>query len=169
VKGGKGQTLNLDTMNCRAENLRWTPRGTSRIGKPVPAFAVAKPARGSTHPLAVLTSEQVGAIRCHYRAGWTLVDIAGELDCSISVVRGVIDGRTYQDIPDPLGPIAKRGRGRRKGVWHGRALLGETEIVEARRLRNSGWTYSKIGEALGVSDRVVSRAIRGKTYRDNTN
>ena len=63
----------------------------------------------------------------------------------------------------PIGPprtvVAPRGES------HGRAVLTEAKVIEARRLRSEGWAYHELGVRYGVSEGTVLAAVSGKTWR----
>jgi hypothetical protein len=58
-----------------------------------------------------------------------------------------------------------RGRGRTAGEWNHHARLTESEVVEMRRLRASGWLQKDLAKKFGVTQATVSQVCTGKTWR----
>src|SRR5262249_51860665 len=57
-------------QNCRLENLRWAPIGTSKTGRML-SGKPPRAKRGEEHYHAVLTAADIPQIRAMYRAGFT--------------------------------------------------------------------------------------------------
>ncbi len=63
-----------DRRNCRADNLRWAPRGTSKLGTLIRRRHNTPPGEGN--PQAVLVERTVRWMRREYRRGRTSQSIA---------------------------------------------------------------------------------------------
>lgn len=51
------------------------------------------------------------------------------------------------------------------GEMVGNAKLTDAMVIDARQMRASGMSYSKIGAAVGVTKRTVMRAIKGESWK----
>jgi hypothetical protein len=157
-----------DPRNCRADNLRWVPRGTNAAAKAPGAKNLPKAVAGSAHPAARLKPRQVRLARSLYRGGWGTAEIAGRLRCSQGTVVSLLKGRTYADVPDPHGPIVMRPRGGKAGHWNPRALCGPEELAEIRRKLAAGVPVKAVAAKHGRSLSSVYAIRRGETYRGAT-
>ncbi len=152
-----------DPGNNRLENLRWAPRGTSKLGRqlgPPPPML-----RGSAKGISVLTEEQIPEIRRMYREGWPYKDIAVDLGVSEEAIRHVLIGRTWSHVIDPQGPLVMRHRGPDSESAPRSKLDWET-VAEIRRLHADGKTYRQIAEQLGVNQCTVRDVCVYRTWKN---
>jgi hypothetical protein len=96
--------------NNRLENLRWAPRGSSKLGRLCSGSPPPAP-YGDSHPHAILTEADIPEIRRLYRDGLGYTEIADMMDMSEEAVRHVLVGKTWAHVPDPGGPIIMRAKG----------------------------------------------------------
>lgn len=149
--------------NNRLENLRWAPRGTSKLGRMLaPTLPVV--VRGSGHYHAVLIEEDIPGIRFLYRAGLGYKEIAEKLEVSEECIRHVLTGKTWAHIPDPLGPIVMRRKGPSSEECH-LSILDWDQVAEIRAQRAAGKTYKEIAAAKGVSVCTVRDIDKERTWR----
>jgi hypothetical protein len=87
--------------NCRADNLRWAPRGTKDLGKR--QWSQHRFPSGEQHPFAVLTDSQVAEIRSLRADGWTLRELADEFETSHSTIHSMVTGKTRKHVLDLEG------------------------------------------------------------------
>jgi hypothetical protein len=148
--------------NCRADNLRWAPVGSSKLGRTLgPTLPVPK--RGEAHPNARLNAEMVREIRASYRAGFRYQEIAADLGVSPETVRNVLIGRTWSHVADPLGPIVMR-----RGPESDAASLTRLDwdaVAAIRAGRSAGRTYDELARQHGVSKCTIRDIIKGRTWR----
>jgi HNH endonuclease len=106
-----------DRANCRADNLRWAPKGASKLGMPAPFRA--RHHAGEHNPGAVLTESVVLRMRRQYRLGRTSAAIAARYDISETAARRAISGSTWRHVPGavkmrrtgaPVGNLNRLGR-----------------------------------------------------------
>jgi len=50
------------------------------------------------------------------------------------------------------------------GEKNGFSKLNTADVISARRLRNSGWTYPQIAARLGVTKTTARRACKGESW-----
>lgn len=98
-----------DRRNCRADNLRWAPRSTSKLGKQIPAIA-RHGNRGEHNPRAVLTADGVIEARRMARDGWSCGDIADEFGVSPGSIRQAVNGVRWKSIPGAIPDAFRRTR-----------------------------------------------------------
>jgi hypothetical protein len=163
-----GQTVfhfpDPDPGNCRADNLRWAPEGTSRIGRtlaPLPP-RLAGEAKGNAR----LTEESVREIRRLYREGWGYREIAADLEVSDEAVRHVLIGHTWSHVPDPYGPIVMRRRGP-GSEWSPRARLDWETVRAIRKGHAAGRSYRQLAAESGISDGAIRNIIKGRTWKED--
>lgn len=149
-----------DPANCRADNLRWAPTGASWAGEQASTPNLPKHDPGSTHHNARLTPTQVGEARKLYREGWTSTDLAAEFQCSQGTILNLLKGRTYTDVPDPLGPIVLRSRGR-EGGFNGTAKLTDDEREQIWIWHEvEGVSYPEIGRRLEINPSTAWQVVQ---------
>jgi hypothetical protein len=152
-----------DPANCRADNLRWAPKGASRVGDRRVAANLPEQVKGARHHNARLTPGQVRQARAWYREGWHTREIAGELGVSQASVLSLLKGLTYTDVPDPLGPVVIRPRGQAGGFNNGAMMGPETAAAIKRRLA-AGEARRTIAEDLGMPVSRVDRIAQGRAW-----
>ena len=92
--------------NCRADNLRWAPRGTNRLGKRPQGLWVSpfQPGHsfnvGSSNPKAILSESDVREIRALARQGWTQTRLADEFGISQAAISNIVRGASWKHVPD---------------------------------------------------------------------
>ncbi len=153
-----------DPGNNRLDNLRWAPRGTSKLGRqlgPTPP----SPGRGESHHLAILTEDLVRDIRTMYREGFRYKEIAADLGASEEAVRHVLIGKTWTHVPDPEGPIVMRHKGPDSESANLSKLDWET-VATIRRLHTEGKTYRQISEQLSVNQCTVRDVCVYRTWKN---
>lgn len=146
-----------DPGNNAATNLRWAPRGTSKVGK-MCSGSPPVPRRGSEHFLAVLTEDDIPVIRAMYRAGFRYKEIASD-----ETIRKVLVGETWAHVPDPLGPIAMRAGPESDAA--GMTKLDWETVDQIRTERAAGKSYAQIAAGKGVSKCTVRDIVKGRTWR----
>lgn len=157
-----------DPANCHADNLRWAPLGATWAGEQTRTKNLPKRSPGSSHHNSRLSPEQVAEARRLYREEqWNATDIAGELGCSQKTVFDLLKGKTYADVPDPLGPIQIRKQGR-EGGFNGAAILTDEEREQALAWRErDGLSYPEIGRRLGVSTTTIWRLVQKRKRNES--
>lgn len=152
-----------DPGNNRVENLRWAPRGASKLGRVLgPRLPVPK--RGSAHHEAVLTEADIPEIRRMYREGFRYKEIAGDLGVAEETIRHVLIGETWRHVPDPDGPITMR-----KGPDSdaaGNTKLDWATVRQIRAEHGAGKSYAMLAEEHGVSKCTVRDIIVGRTWKE---
>lgn len=152
-----------DPWNNRAENVRWAPIGTNKLGKdPLPGRHPDQ--RGEKNPCARLTADLIPWVRAAYRAGSTALDIATELQVSDGAIREVLRGRTWAHIPDPHGPVALRA-GVAQGPANCNAKLDELAVLEMRKRAKAGEPKRALAQAFRVSLPTVYQVVNGDTWK----
>jgi len=82
--------------NCRADNLRWAPRGTRKLGVPSPnssRFGYDRPS-----PTLKLTPASVRQIRHLYRSGSTYKALADQFGVSRSYIGKIVRRWTWKHV-----------------------------------------------------------------------
>lgn len=87
-----------DRHNCRADNLRWAPKGTDRIGK---GFRTHQN-KGEYNPRSVFTEEGVIEARQMAENGCTFREIAEYMGLSREAVRDAVRGRRWKHLPGAI-------------------------------------------------------------------
>ncbi len=152
--------------NCRLDNLRWAPRGSSKIGRILSKPPVTR--YGTDKPNAVLTPKKVQEIRRLYRDGWPYKEIAADLGISEEATRHVLIGRTWGHVPDPDGPIVMRRRGPEKGGGTNARLDWDTaREIRAEYAAGAG-SYQKLAHRYGVDKCTIRDIISGRTWQETT-
>jgi hypothetical protein len=153
-----------DPGNCRAENVRWAPEGTSKVGRmlgpgPPPTLY------GEDRASARLRAADIPAIRRLYREGWTHPDLATEFGVAEETVRHVLTGKTWSHIPDPDGPIAMRRRGPESERCHMTKLDWDSVRV-IRREHAAGQSYAALAKRFWISTCTIRDIVKRRTWRD---
>lgn len=152
--------------NCRLDNLRWAPRGSSKVGKT--CSKAPTPRYGTDHPHARLTPRKVQEIRRLYRDGWPYKEIASALRISEEATRLVLIGKTWGHVPDPDGPIVMRRRGPEKGGGINARLDWDTaREIRAEYAAGAG-SYKTLADRHGVDKCTIRDIITGRTWRETT-
>jgi hypothetical protein len=102
-------------------------------------------------------------------AGLTLAAIAGRLGVTQARISHILAGRTKRPLSRRLVRSC-RARARQLRGERGRAAraLTDAQVRAARRRRGGGEPLRSIAADLGVSEDLLSRAVRGNSYRDVT-
>jgi hypothetical protein len=113
----------------------------------------AKPGdhRGEHNGRAVLTSEQVVAIRIRFAAGERAGDLAREFGVSRSQVLRIVRGQTWLDANGPITPGTTRPR---------HYISEEQARAIARRYWTEDVSQNDLAKEYGISQTTVSRACR---------
>jgi hypothetical protein len=153
-----------DPGNNRVENLRWSDRGSSKVGQ----LCSGRPpvaAKGESHYLAILTDEKVVEIRAQYRAGFRYKEIAADLGISEELARRVLVGKAWRHVPDPLGPIVMHRKGPAMGDAHN-AVLDRDGAREIRRRHAGGESYVSLAKRFGIHKCTVRDVVKRRTWKD---
>jgi HNH endonuclease len=153
-----------DPGNNRADNLRWAPRGASKVGRQLGPTNPPAP-RGEAHPFAVLTANDIPRIRSLYRAGLGYAEVAEKIGVSAECVRQVLIGKTWRTVPDPLGPVVMRGRGCRESEDGPLARLDWPTVAEIRQQLADGVPRLEVARRFGISKGTVQDILKGRTWR----
>ena len=153
-----------DPGNNRLENLRWAPRGTSKLGRQL-GPTLPPPVRGSGHYHAVLHEDDIPEIRSLYRAGVGYPEIAEKLGVHDETVRHVLIGKTWAHIPDPLGPIKMRRRGASSEEC-ALSILDWDQVAEIRAERAAGRSYQEIADRHRVNKCTIRDIVKGRTWKE---
>ena len=152
-----------DPGNNRLDNLRWGPRGASKMGRQLgPTLPV--PIRGDNHAHARLTAADIPRVRELYRAGVAYPEIADRFDVSEEAIRHVLIGRTWKHVPDPLGPIVMR----RRGPWGEDSANAKLDFQQAEEIRGhhaAGLSYRQIGKLYEIDRCTVRDIVKGRTWK----
>jgi hypothetical protein len=149
-------------MNNALENLRWVPRGTSKLGRdPLPGRHPDQ--RGSRNPIGKLTEEVIPVIRSRYRSGSPIADIAAEMGVCDGTIRLVLKGKTWSHVPDPEGPVVLRSD-RPRGTDVAWSKLDELDVDEIRSRRAAGETIASLATAFGVTLATIHAIVSGRTW-----
>jgi predicted DNA-binding protein YlxM (UPF0122 family) len=152
-----------DPANNHLDNLRWAPKGTSKLGRilgPTPPPML----RGSNKGVSVLTESQIPEIRRMYRDGWRYKEIAADIGVSEEAVRQVLIGKTWSHVPDPEGLIVMRRKGPDSDSAPKTKLDWET-VETIRRQHADGLSYGEIALAHDISKCTVRDIIKGRTWK----
>ncbi len=150
--------------NNHLANLRWAPRGTSKIGRtlgPSPPPVLY----GSARPIAVLTEEDIPHIRRMYRTGWPYKDIADDFGVSEDCVRHVLIGKTWSHVIDPDGPVVMRHAGP-DSEGSPRAKLDWETVAIIRRERTEGLSYRQIAARHDIDRCTVRDIAKRRTWKN---
>jgi hypothetical protein len=152
-----------DPANNRLENLRWAPRGASKVGRKLGPTDPPAP-RGDDHPLAALSEADVQPIREMYRAGFPFQEIADRYHVHEETIRNLLVGNTWSHVPDPHGPLIMR----KKGPSSEDAPLSRLTQIEADEIRGhvaAGMEVRVVARLYDVSPSTVRDIARGRTWR----
>jgi hypothetical protein len=155
---------NPDPSDNRVENLRWAPRGTSKVGRQL-GPTLPRTLRGEAHPFAVLTADDIPRIRDLYRAGLGYKEVAEKLGVSAECVRHVLIGETWAHVPDPLGPVVMRGKGCRDSEDGPLARLDWPTVAKIREQLVAGVPRLEVARRFGVSKGTVQDIIHKRTWK----
>jgi HNH endonuclease len=149
-----------DPRNCRAENLRWAPRGTRQLGRdPRPGGRpelVGKPGRN-----AQLSDQEVMELRREYAAGRTQEELAAALGVARHVVRLAVLGRTYKHLPGGV----TRERVPCHGLEHPLAKLDDNAVRDIRTRAAAGEPAKSLALLYGVSRGSIYQIIQRRTWK----
>ncbi len=149
-----------DKTNCRPENLRWAPRGSSMLG--TDRLESYRPDRhGEQVHTARLTAELVAYAREAYSAGATCLDLATEIGVSESTIRYAINGTTWNHLPGAI-PTDK---GRAAGTDVPSAKLDELAVLDIRRRSAAGESTRSIANQYGLNWMTIHRIVRRQSWR----
>jgi hypothetical protein len=150
--------------NCRADNLRWAPVGTSKLGRRLGPTLPPAPS-GDTHPHARLQSADIPEIRRMYRAGVPCAVIARGYGLSASTVENVLNGKTWRHVVDPEGPIGPLRRGPSSDAAAKTRI--DREIAAAIRAAYAAGegSHRTLGRRFGVSTATIRDIVTGRTWR----
>lgn len=153
-----------DPGNNRADNLRWAPRGASKVGRMLGPTPPPSP-HGDDHPHAVLCDEDVQPVRDLYRAGFGYKEVADKYGVDPETVRCLLLGKTWKHVPDPQGEVVMRPRG---STSEGAALakLSRTEAEEIKGHLAAGMGRKQIASIYEVSKSCVNDIAKGRTWRE---
>lgn len=153
-----------DRADCRADNLRWAPRGSSVVAidhraHQSEARAEANRQRGAA--MAQLTDDQVLACRRAAATGKTSRELADELGVGRWVVDLAIRGRTYRHLPGALPERATRAR----GINAGNARLDDGAVRDMRARAAAGEPAQSLATRYGVALSTVYQILRRRTWK----
>lgn len=151
-----------DPGNNRVSNLRWAPRGTSKLGRQL-GPTMPPLSRGVGSPNALLVDEDVVEARDLYRAGFGYKEIADRLVVHPETARKLLIGETWSHVPDPV-VMRKRGPGSEDAPL---SILTWTEAREIRGHHAAGMPVKQIAALYGVSRSTVRDIIKGRTWRED--
>ena len=141
-------------INNQVSNLRWAPRGTSRIGSPG--------VKGESHTNSILTESDIHEIRRLYRAGTSQADIAECLEITKPHVHKVLNGKSWAHVPDPLGPITTCTA---TGENNSLSKLDWEQVSEIRAMAAQGAAHRALGRKFGVHGTTIGQIVRGETWK----
>lgn len=154
-----------DCRNNRLVNLRWAPKGAyhALISGEMPAGNRGNGfKRGDANFRAVLQEEDIPLIFQYYREGWTIYDIADELEVGYGSVWGVLTGKSWSHVEcDRTWPERLPDN---KGSRHGHATLGEDDVRRIVRMAGDGATRAAIAREFDVTTSVIGGILTGKTW-----
>jgi len=99
-----------DRMNCHADNLRWAPRGTRRLGNRPRSWEsglgkVLARQKGEENYQAKLTNEDVLRLRELRRQGWTNDELAEEFSISKAHAGEIARGARWSHLPGAIASV----------------------------------------------------------------
>ena len=145
---------------CNPEHLR---AGTQKENV-ADAFNKGRRMVGERHHNAVLTEDDVIAIRILYRHQVPVAELAARYgigECSmIRAIRGI----TWGHVPDPVDGASQRGKGA-AGEDNGMAVLTKDDVLEIRWLSDAGVDRKQLQTRFGVSKTLIARIVRGDAWR----
>jgi hypothetical protein len=154
-----------DLRNNRADNLRWAPVGTSKLGRMLGPSPPPAP-HGDHHPHARLTTADIPEIRRMARAGIPAQVIARGYDVDEGVIENVCAGRTWRHVPDPEGPGPIRLR---RGPTSEASPLARLDWEAVRAIRAgkaAGRSYRELAREHGVNRCTIRDIVKGRTWKD---
>jgi transposase len=156
-----------DCRNNRLANLRWAPTGAYHVflDHVMPEGNRGKVAgwkKGSLHFRATISEEEVPLIFQHYREGWTIYDIADELEIGFSVVWNVLTGRCWSHVEcDRTWPERVPDN---KGSRHGNSWLGEDDVRRIVQMASEGKRRVEIAREFDVTASTIREILVGKSW-----
>lgn len=96
-----------------------------------------------------LSPAQVRAIRLGFDAGFSQASLAEKYNVSPSHVCLIIKGKRYKSVNPPKSQTAGPGTGR--GRPKGDRKLSRKEVVQLKRMRQSGYSYRELGRMYAVA------------------
>ena len=105
-------------------------------------------------------------IEARYRAsmGENIITLSAFFNVSKSVIHNAIVGKSWKHVPNPVVNYKMCVTGN-KGSKHGKAILDEKLVIEARKRANSGERIIEIAQEMGVSKYTINCAVRGKSWQ----
>lgn len=155
-----------DPANNRLENLRWGPKNAHLIGRRLKAPSAR---RGSNHPSAKLTEQDIPAIRNLYREGFSATEIADRYSVGQMAILRILRGQRWSHVPDPLGPIILRPAKIQEPWQSANAVLDWPEVRKIRRLatKRPRPTNAKLAHMFGVSQQTISLIINHHVWKES--
>lgn len=156
--GHESDHINQHRDDNRVENLRWLPRERNR----------GRNTLGEEGVTAVLTGDDVVAIRERYRAGETSGVLAEEYGVHMTTICDAIRGRTWGHYrPETIVPASETYQNRdhvdQRGEANGYAKITEADAIEIIRL-DGVKPRSDIAEQFGISASHVNSIQGGERW-----
>jgi hypothetical protein len=147
-------------MNNALSNLRWVPKNTHTVGHRT------KPVRGTAHPNAKFSEEDVPAIRGLYRANFSIQEIAEKYQVAQTTIHRILCGKRYANVPDPEGPIVMRVA-KVQHPWQ--VATGKLTWGKVRKIRQLAAATPRplnrdLAARFDVSIRTISLIINNKSW-----
>jgi hypothetical protein len=111
-------------------------------------------ARGESHGLAVLTTQQVLEIRARYAAGERCGELAAAFGVGVHRIDDIVTWKSWAHLG---GTRVKTGH---HGRHNGRAKLTEDQVREIRRRKAAGESQASLARAFGLGESAISSIVR---------
>lgn len=132
---------------------------------PVDRARVERPLIGDRHPLAILTNEQVVAIREQYATGEsTQAELAKAFGVTSGAIGSIVRGENWANLP--LSSHPGRGKTKYRGEKHSNAKLTKAQVLEIKRRALSGENYGTIAAEFNIARSTVCGIKTGKRWSD---
>jgi transposase len=144
-----------DPHNNRADNLRWVPQGTARIG------CDCSP-KGDLNRASKLREKDIARIRSMVvDKGFSFSEVAERYDVSRSTIQSAVKGSSWRESGGPTGEGVSFSSGSR----HPRAKLEESDIPQIRDMIIHGHSLRSIGRKYGVCFTTIRNIREGTAWR----
>ena len=105
---------------------------------------------------AKLTASKVREARRLRSKGWAFERLGERYGVAHITVYNAVTGRTWAHVDEPIPGEVRTTRAGSK--------LSVARVREARRLRERGWSYSRLAERYGVFFTTIREAVSGRTW-----
>lgn len=175
----------FDTLNHEAGGLNLWPGGASQRGYKHPQNArsrvkgpkhseqtkrklseASKRNRGERGSNSKITNEVAAEVKRRLWSGETIEQVYTGMGLSIGIVSMISNGKTWTEVPWPVGPRNRLNDGKiKKGSLPPKAKLSEQDVREIRVRAASGEHPKNIATDYGVTKENISMIVTRKTWK----